>query len=63
MNFKDLLIRVRMEAAADLISKTDLKTYEAAEQVGFTDPRHFSALFKRVYGKTPFEYKRERQGG
>ncbi len=37
----------------------DLKNYEIAERVGFTDPHYFSISFKKATGKTPKEYAKE----
>jgi two-component system response regulator YesN len=59
MNFKECLTRIRLEHAITLLDREDIKTYELAGQVGFNDPRYFSELFKKIYGKTPLEYKKE----
>ena len=53
------LIRIRMQRARELIENTDLKNYEIAERVGFTDPHYFSISFKKATGKTPKEYAKE----
>lgn len=53
------LIRIRMQKARELIEHTDLKNYEIADKVGFTDPHYFSISFKKATGKTPKEYARE----
>jgi YesN/AraC family two-component response regulator len=57
INFKECLTMIRLEHALALLEKEDIKTYELAERVGFENPGYFSELFKRVYGKTPLEYK------
>ena len=48
-----LLTRLKMAQAADLLSKGDLLVKQVAEQTGFADPYHFSRVFKRVYGIPP----------
>ena len=48
-----LLTRLKMAHAADLLSKGDLLVKQVAEQIGFADPYHFSRVFKRVYGIPP----------
>lgn len=48
----------RMEMSCDLLLHTRLSLQEISEHVGYTDPRHFSKLFKRYTGKTPGEYRR-----
>lgn len=60
--FLDVLIGIRMKKAKELLEMTELKTYEIAERVGFGDPHYFSIAFKKVTGKTPKEYARERKG-
>jgi YesN/AraC family two-component response regulator len=58
LHFKECLTRIRLEHAAAMLKRDDIKTYEVAELAGFTDPGYFSELFKKIYGKTPLEYKR-----
>lgn len=58
LHFKECITKIRLEHAAALLRSTDIKTYELAKMAGFTDPRYFSELFKRIYGRTPLEYKR-----
>jgi AraC-like DNA-binding protein len=48
-----LLTRLKMSRAADLLSNRDLLVKQVAEEVGFADPYHFSRVFKRVYGIPP----------
>lgn len=48
-----LLTRLKMGRAADLLSNCDRMVKEVAEEVGFSDPYHFSRVFKRVYGIPP----------
>lgn len=59
--FMDVLIRTRMEKAKELLETTALKNYEIAERVGFSDPHYFGISFKKMTGKTPTEYARERR--
>ncbi|MDR0656530.1 MAG: response regulator [Treponema sp.] len=60
LHFKECLTRIRLVHAIKLLEMKDIKTYEVAEMVGFTDPRYFSELFKKIYHKTPSEYKRNK---
>ena len=57
--FMEVLIQTRMEKAKELLSNTDMKNYEIAEKVGFSDPHYFSISFKKITGKTPTEFARE----
>ena len=56
----EYLTKVRMEAARELLLKTDLRTSEIGYQVGYKDPHYFSYLFKKIHGITP---KAFRSGG
>ncbi len=55
--FVDYLMYTRVTEAAKLLKKSDSKIYEVADMVGYTDPRYFSQIFKRVTGLTPREFK------
>lgn len=59
--FMEVLIRTRMQKAKELLENTDLKNYEIAEKVGFSDPHYFSTSFKKMTGKTPTEYAKEKR--
>jgi len=61
MTFVEYLTLVRMEEAKQLLWSTDLKGYEIAESVGFSDPRYFSIIFKKHTGMTAMEYRRTRE--
>lgn len=58
LTFLDYLTNVRMEYACLFLQNTNLKTYEIAEKVGYTDQRYFSQVFKRKMKKTPSEYRK-----
>ncbi|MEM1296713.1 MAG: AraC family transcriptional regulator [Verrucomicrobiota bacterium] len=47
------LTRLRMQHAADLLLRHSTNVQETAEAIGFSDPFHFSRVFKRVYGVSP----------
>ncbi len=56
-----LLTRLKMGRAADLLSHRDLLIKQVAEELGFADPYHFSRVFKRVYGIPPETFSRAAQ--
>lgn len=54
----DFLIGIRIAKAKELlIGQPDLKNYEIAERVGYSDPVYFNKLFKKMCGMTPKDYK------
>ena len=57
--FIESLTKKRMEKAKILLEQGNLKTYEIAEAVGYSDAHYFSVAFKKTVGKTPTEYARE----
>lgn len=48
---------VRLQAAAGLLKKTNLKNYEIAERVGYRNVEYFARIFKKTMGMTPGEYR------
>ena len=55
------LKRVRMNQARCLIENTDLLVEEIAFDIGFSDPFHFSRVFRTITGQSPRAW-RNRQG-
>ncbi len=49
----------RMEEAKKLLRNTSKPIYEIAESVGYKNPTHFTAAFKKVEKKTPKIYRKE----
>jgi two-component system response regulator YesN len=58
INFTDWLNHLRVDKAKDLLTRTNLKTYEIAEKVGYRDYKYFSMVFKKITGSPPQEFKR-----
>jgi AraC-like DNA-binding protein len=52
------LTRIKMGRAAELLLDANMKVQEVAEELGFSDPFHFSRSFKRVYGASPEQFVR-----
>ncbi|QNK58881.1 AraC family transcriptional regulator [Paenibacillus sp. PAMC21692] len=46
-----------MKSAMELLRITDLKTYEVADKVGYSNPQYFSQCFKKYTGFSPTDYK------
>ncbi|GGD49693.1 response regulator [Paenibacillus nasutitermitis] len=60
VTFIEYLNHARIERAKELLVGTYLKSYEIAEEVGFTEPTYFSKVFKKSSGLSPNEYRRQR---
>lgn len=56
-NFVEYITRTRMEKAKELLKTTDMKAYEVAYKVGYSDPHYFSISFKKYTGFNPSDYK------
>ncbi len=52
----------RMKAALQLLKTTRLQIQTVAQLSGFADPNYFGKLFKRHYGVTPLQYRKEQLG-
>jgi AraC family transcriptional regulator, transcriptional activator of pobA len=48
-----LFTRFRMDHARILLQQTDLTVAEVSEHLGFANPYHFSAVYKRMHDKAP----------
>ena len=56
----DLVIKIKLNHASELLkSNRSLRISEVAYEAGFNNPKYFSTLFKKHFGKTPKEYGEE----
>ena len=55
---KDYLIRFRMQKATELIRNNNLTIGEVSRSVGYDDPLLFSKMFKKIYGQSPSQYRK-----
>lgn len=63
MSFVDYKTIVRIEHAKRLLDSTAGNISDISEKVGYSDPKYFSKLFKRITGKTVYEYRKESRKG
>ena len=54
----DYLTAYRMNMAKTYIERFGLRAYEAAELVGIDDPAYFSRVFKKLYGRSVSDFKK-----
>jgi YesN/AraC family two-component response regulator len=57
LSFSAYLNRLRVRKAANLLCETNQSMEEIAENCGFSDSCWFSKTFKRVTGKSPYNYR------
>jgi two-component system response regulator YesN len=58
-NFIRYVVRQKMKQAEKLLMESDKKVSDIAEEVGYTDYKYFSVLFKQNYGLSPSEYRKK----
>ncbi len=57
MTIHQYIVNERMNAAAQLLrEKNNMKIYDVAAQVGYSDVAYFINVFKKIYGCTPTQY-------
>ncbi|QGH33446.1 response regulator [Gracilibacillus salitolerans] len=59
ISFKKYLIKLRMTKAKEMIIDLEMNITNIAFKVGFSDYPHFSKTFKKYYGLTPIEFKKQ----
>lgn len=59
ISFLKYLNNLRIIKSIELLSTTNKRIYEIAEQVGYSDPTWFSTAFKAATGKSPSYFRTE----
>ncbi|WP_337103385.1 response regulator [Paenibacillus sp. YIM B09110] len=54
---KEFITETRMNKAKELLRESNVKLFEVALNLGFTDANYFTTFFKRCEGITPSEYR------
>ncbi len=57
-NFSSYIRNYRLSKAKELLIGTQLKQYEIAKKVGYTDAKYFARVFKECVGMSPAEYRK-----
>lgn len=61
VNFSAYLTDVRMQAAGKLLRSPDILIYEVAEKTGYSNGGYFGKAFKKYWGVSPEEFKKEQR--
>jgi two-component system response regulator YesN len=59
ISFVQHLIKLRMEKAKSLLEDPNFKTVDIAYHIGYSDYPHFSKTYKKNYGISPSEYRKQ----
>ena len=57
-SFNSYLDEVRIKESVELLDNTDLKVYEIAAKVGYSNVNYFHHKFKKLKGMSPAEYRK-----
>jgi AraC-like DNA-binding protein len=56
-SFSELVEHARCEIASRLLRSTDARIIDIGQEVGYTDPTHFSRAFRRLTGTSPRDFR------
>lgn len=60
--FTEYLTGVRLNKAKEFLLDSAMRSSEIAARVGYNDPHYFGYLFRKRFGKSPRDYRREMAG-
>ena len=58
-NIKDYIIQAKVDAAKDLLARSDIPVSLIALEMGYDNFSHFTQIFKKICGVTPSEYRKD----
>ena len=58
LNFSAYIRNYRIGKAKLMLIGSSMKVYEIAAEVGYSDPKYFSRVFRQVTGQKPDEYRK-----
>ncbi len=61
MTFQEVVKKERMKKARSLLRQTEQTVEAIAAEVGYENAEHFNRLFKKTYGMTPVQYRKQGQ--
>ncbi len=59
MTFQDAVKKERMKKARTMLRETDRTVEAIAAEVGYDNVEHFNRLFRKSYGMTPVQYRKQ----
>jgi AraC-like DNA-binding protein len=61
LTFRDFVVKLRIQRAAQLMKESGMSVTEAAFGVGFNDSSYFARMFRRELGVCPSHYRAENE--
>jgi len=61
-SIKDFIIQAKIDAARNLLARSDIPVSLVALEMGYDNFSHFTQIFKKACGMTPSEYRKEHRG-
>ncbi|WP_343208174.1 2-isopropylmalate synthase [Anaerolentibacter hominis] len=58
--FGEIVRDIRVRRACDLLKESNMNVEDIAAMVGYQNVEHFNRIFKKMYGKTPVQYRNGR---
>lgn len=62
VTFVDVLTKIRIERAKELLENKDLSIQFISNRVGFSSPDYFSSTFRKLEGISPSQYRSKKDG-
>ena len=62
VSFNTYLNKKRIEEAKKLLTSSDIKIYDIAERVGYSDVDYFGRKFRSMEGISPADYRKKAKG-
>jgi YesN/AraC family two-component response regulator len=60
ITISDYIQKLRIEEACNLLKNTDKKIIDISGEVGYKDIKFFNQIFKKIIGKTPSDYRKNK---
>lgn len=61
MGINDYINHIRIETAAQLLLNTTMSIMEISDATGFSTPKYFSTIFRKMKEKTPSQYRQKEE--
>ncbi|CUX17364.1 response regulator transcription factor [Clostridium sp. C105KSO13] len=58
-SFNEYISEIRIEKAKELLTHTNLSIDQISEEIGYTNPKYFFKIFKKMVLCTPLEYRKQ----